>query len=78
MIADSIRNSKYGLYRDQRLSFELCSKQHKRDTMGDHRVYGRQREVRKTNSRAQVWARYAEASPLPTPPGPLKLRLFGE
>ena len=36
------------------------------------------RETTEASSRAQILAQYPESSPLPTPPGPLKLRLFGE
>ena len=38
----------------------------------------RPRETTEASSCAQILARYPKSSPLPTPPGPLKLRLFGE
>ena len=39
---------------------------------------GRPREAAEASSRAQILARLPKSSRLPTPPGPLKLRLFGE
>ena len=39
---------------------------------------GRPLEATEDNSRAQIWARLPTSRPLTTPPGPLKLRLFGE
>ena len=38
---------------------------------------GGPRETTEAISRAQILAQYPESSPLPTPPGPLKLSLFG-
>ena len=38
----------------------------------------RQREATEASSRAQILVLHPKSSPLPTPPGPLKLRLFGE
>ena len=38
----------------------------------------RPREATEASSRAQRLAQLPKSSPLPTPPGPLKLRLFGE
>ena len=35
-------------------------------------------EATEASSRAQILARVAKSTPLPIPPGPLKLRLFGE
>ena len=35
-------------------------------------------EATAARSRAQILARQRESTPLPTPPGPLKLRSFGE
>ena len=39
---------------------------------------GRQRVATEAISRAQMLARPPKSSPLTTPPGPLKLRLFGD
>ena len=39
---------------------------------------GRPREASEASSRAQILAWLPRPSPLPTPPGPLKLRLFRE
>ena len=35
-------------------------------------------EATEVSSRAQILARRRDSTPLPTPPGPLKLRLFQE
>ena len=40
--------------------------------------HGRPREARGASSRAQILAWRRESGPLTTPPGILKLRLFGE
>ena len=37
-----------------------------------------QGEATEASSRAQSLAQHPKSSPLPTPPGPIKLRLFGE
>ena len=47
----------------------------RREAEGDR---GRPRVTTASSSRAQVLAPDTEPSPLTTPPGPLKLRLFGE
>ena len=39
---------------------------------------GSQREATEASSRAQILARPPKSSPIPTPPGPLKLRSLGE
>ena len=47
-------------------------------TEGHLEVTGGPLEAKEASSRAQIWAVDMEASPLPTPPGPLQLHLLGE
>ena len=52
---------------------QAASKQRK--TMGEQEI---PRDTTDASSHAQIFARYPEFNPPPTPPVPLKLRLFGE